>query len=206
LRLLAALPLALALGCARAAPADGPPADRDRFHLFLLAGQSNMAGRGVVEPEDRVPHPRVWMLDAEGRWVPAVDPVHFDKPNVAGVGPGRAFALAVAEAEPGVVIGLIPTAVGGSPIVAWEPGGVHAQAGTRPYDDAVARARAAMRDGTLKAVLWHQGESDSNEAAAPRYEERLAGLVQRLRRDLDAPDLPFLVGGLTRFEGRSYPS
>src|SRR5690606_37078402 len=76
---------------------------------------------------------------------------------------------------------------------------------TRPYDDAVERARAAMRDGTLKAVLWHQGESDSNEAAAPRYEERLAGLVQRLRRDLGSPDLPFLVGGLPRFEGRSYP-
>jgi len=32
------------------------------LQLFLLAGQSNMAGRGTVEPEDRVPHPRVWLL------------------------------------------------------------------------------------------------------------------------------------------------
>ncbi|MBN8458188.1 MAG: hypothetical protein J0M04_10150 [Verrucomicrobia bacterium] len=34
-----------------------PP--KDRFHLFLLAGQSNMAGRGTVEKQDKTPHPRV---------------------------------------------------------------------------------------------------------------------------------------------------
>ena len=36
--------------------------DREHFHLFLLAGQSNMAGRGIVEEQDRVVHPRVLTL------------------------------------------------------------------------------------------------------------------------------------------------
>lgn len=89
--------------------------------MFLLAGQSNMAGRGTVTPQDRTPHPRVLMLNQAGEWVPAVDPMHFDKP-VAGVGPGRTFGIAIAEANPGVTIGLIPCAVGGSPIDAWQPG------------------------------------------------------------------------------------
>ena len=63
------------------------PVDTSR-HLFLLVGQSNMAGRGKVEPQDTVPIPRVLMLDKQRTWVPAVDPMHFDKP-IAGVGLGR---------------------------------------------------------------------------------------------------------------------
>ena len=66
------------------------------MHLFLLAGQSNMAGRGEVEAQDRATHPRIWMLDRHGQWVPAADPLHFDKP-VAGVGPGLAFARVLVE-------------------------------------------------------------------------------------------------------------
>ena len=57
---------------------------KKNFYLFLLVGQSNMAGRGVVAPEDKVPHKRVLSLNKEDKWVPAVDPIHFDKP-IAGV-------------------------------------------------------------------------------------------------------------------------
>ena len=49
------------------------------LHLYLLIGQSNMAGRGEVAKEDRTPHPRVLKLDKKDEWVPAVDPLHFDK-------------------------------------------------------------------------------------------------------------------------------
>ena len=72
---------------------------KDKFYLFLLAGQSNMAGRGTVENEDKVVNPRVLALSKEGKWVPAVDPIHFDKPS-AGVGPGRSFALALMKKSP----------------------------------------------------------------------------------------------------------
>jgi hypothetical protein len=53
-----------------------PP--KDKFYLVLLVGQSNMAGRGTVEEQDRTPHPRALMLNKAGEWVPATDPMHFD--------------------------------------------------------------------------------------------------------------------------------
>ena len=54
----------------------------------------------------------VGKLDKQNRWVPAVPPLHFDKPRIAGVGPGDGFGQALAEAFPKKTIGLIPCAVG----------------------------------------------------------------------------------------------
>ena len=192
--------IALAIaGCARAgtAPQRAEPA---RLRLFLLAGQSNMAGRGAVDPQDRVENARVLMLNRRREWVPAVEPMHFDKP-IAGVGPGRAFGLAIAETDSASAIGLIPAAVGGSPIASWEPGALDAATSTHPYDDAIKRARAAMASGTLEAILWHQGESDSREPMASAYGARLRALINRFRADLGAPSLPFVIGQLGRFQG-----
>lgn len=180
--------------------AQRPPAGTAPMQLFLLAGQSNMAGRGLVEDVDRKVHPHVFMLDKSRAWVPAVDPVHFDK-SVAGVGPGRSFALALAAADPSARIGLVPTAVGGSPIRSWAPGALDSATNTHPYDDAIARAREAMKAGEFKAILWHQGESDGNDMQSPLYEARLRALIARFRRDLGNPALPVLIGQLGRFEG-----
>jgi hypothetical protein len=174
-----------------------------QLQLFLLAGQSNMAGRGTVADVDRVEHPRVLMFTRDLRWGPAAEPMHFDKP-IAAVGPGRAFGLAVAEADTGARIGLIPTAVGGSPITAWEPGVLYKETGAYPWDDAVKRTRAAMPGGDLKAILWHQGESDGNAEAAPLYEARLRSLITRFRAEFGNPTLPFIIGQLGRFEGRPW--
>jgi hypothetical protein len=99
-----------------AEPLKLPP--KEEFHLFLLIGQSNMAGRGAVEEQDRTPHPRVFMLDEAGDWKPAADPLHFDKRG-AGTGLGKTFAIQIAEADPSITVGLIPCAVGGSPIDSW---------------------------------------------------------------------------------------
>ncbi|MDQ2931635.1 MAG: sialate O-acetylesterase [Gemmatimonadota bacterium] len=188
------------VACARgpaAAPASPP---REGMELFLLAGQSNMAGRGVVEDEDRIAVQGVDKLTRDLTWVPATDPVHFDK-TIAGVGPGRAFGLAVHAREPSAHIGLVPTAMGGSPITSWEPGALDKRTSTHPYDEALVRARAAMRDGRFRAILWHQGESDANPAASVLYADRLRALIARFRRDLGDPDLPFLIGQLGRFDG-----
>lgn len=165
-----------------------------QFHLYLLAGQSNMAGRGVPGEEDKTPHLRVLVLNQEDQWVPAVDPLHFDKPKIVGVGPGLAFAKAMADANPNVTIGLVPCAVGGSPISVWKPGAFYKATGTHPYDDAMRRCRVAMRRGVFKGVLWHQGEGDSNATNGPLYAQRLTELVARLRRELAVPDLLFVAG------------
>ena len=55
---------------------------RENFHLILLAGQSNMAGRGVISPSDRIPHPRVLMQNRQGEKCPESSVsqcVHFSR-------------------------------------------------------------------------------------------------------------------------------
>ncbi len=182
---------------AQARPVKPPP--KDRFHLFLLIGQSNMAGRGLVTEEDRQPDPRVLSFNKEGDWVPAVDPLHWDKPEVVGVGIGRGFAFEVLKANPGITAGLIPCAVGGSPIDAWKPGFFYEPTKSHPWDDAIRRAKLALPAGTLKAMLWHQGESDSTPELAPAYQGKLDELIGRFRSELKAPETPFLAGQLGQF-------
>jgi hypothetical protein len=173
------------------------PSKQD-FHLFLLAGQSNMAGRGKVTAADRYPDPNVLMLDRNAQWVPATDPVHFDK-SVAGVGLGRGFARAYASRHPGVTVGLVPCAVGGSPIDSWKPGGYHEQTQSSPYDDALPRIQTAMQNGTFKGILWHQGESDSTPGRAQKYKASLAEVLSRFREQF-GEQTPILIGGLAQRE------
>jgi hypothetical protein len=170
------------------------------LHLFLLVGQSNMAGRGDVEPADEQPLPGVLTLDAAGNWVAAADPLHWDKPS-AGVGLGRTFALEYLQAHPGVTVGLIPAACGGSPIATWQPGKYFEDTKGHPYDDALARTRRALTRGKLQGILWHQGESDRTPELSAVYEEALTALIDRFRRELDAPNVPFLIGQLGQFPG-----
>ena len=172
---------------------------KENFHLFLLAGQSNMAGRGIVGGEDRQVHPRVLALSKDGVWKPAVDPIHFDKP-IAGVGPGRSFGIVLADGQTNITVGLIPAACGGSAIADWDPGVYYVPTTSHPYDDAIKRAKAAMQVGTLKAILWHQGETDCTNTLAPAYRERLSMLIARFRKDLDAPNLPVIIGQLAQFD------
>ena len=168
------------------------------MHIFVLAGQSNMSGRGAVGEIDRTAHPRIFVMNANDEWVTAVEPLHFDKPRIAGVGPGLAFAKEVADKNPDIRIGLVPTAVGGSPIQTWTPGAIHEGTGLHPWDDAVRRLQLAKQAGELKAVLWHQGEGDSGAGRAPFYEERLHDLIRRFRAAAGDDNLPFIVGQLSQ--------
>lgn len=162
------------------------------FHLYLMQGQSNMSGRGAVETEDKTPHPRVLMLTTNGEWRLAIEPVTHDRPKIIGVGPGLAFGKALAAVAPDVTIGLIPCSVGGSPLERWQRGG-------DLYSNAVHRARLAMAVGTLKGVIWHQGESDCTPDLAPSYGRRLTQMIRDFRAELGVPKLPFVVGQLGEF-------
>jgi hypothetical protein len=167
------------------------PAKRN-LHLYLLMGQSNMAGRGKIEAEDKTPNPRVLTFTTNGAWLLAVEPITHDKPTILGVGPGVAFGKAMAEENPGVTIGLVPCAVGGTPLSRWGKGG-------DLYSNAVYRAKLAMKNGTLKGIVWHQGESDSKPGLAETYGDRLAKMIQDIRAELKSPRLPFVVGQLGEF-------
>lgn len=193
-RLLGLIALTLCAGAFAADPVKLPA--KEKFHLYLLIGQSNMAGRGVMADQDKVAHPRLLKFTKENAWAPATDPLHFDKP-IAGVGLGSSFGRAMAEANPDATIGLIPCAVGGTPLARWSKGG-------DLYLQALERAKLALKDGTLKGILWHQGESDSgNERTASSYGERLAKMVQDFRADLGADEVPFVAGRLGEFLKRA---
>lgn len=167
---------------------------KEKFKIVVLAGQSNMAGRGTVDPADNKPHPRVVMLNKAGEWVPCVDPIHYDVGN-SGVGPGKAFAEALAESDPSITVGVVPTAVGGTPLQAWVPGGV-GKHNWHPYDDMVSRTKKALEKGTLAAILWHQGESDCMRRGGYLYQVRFPVMVERFRKDVGAEGVPLIVGGL----------
>lgn len=191
--------LLLAAGCGTP-PRRSAESQEAPLHLYLLAGQSNMAGRGDVGELDRALVPNLFALNSAMEWGPAKNPLHFDKPEIVGVGPGFAFGQAMAEANPGARIGLIPGAVGGSSIRAWLPNGVHTQTNSRPWDDALSRTFRvlAQHGGQLKGIIWHQGESDSNEFA-PQYEDALVDLVERFRHEFHDPELPFVAAPLAAY-------
>lgn len=185
------------------------PSDPQDLRVFLLMGQSNMAGFGCVRPQDpwqpgvREPVPGVLALGGQctlksprslGRtcWRPAAHPLHLNQKSAA-FGLGLPFALRLRQERPAQMIGLVPCAWGGAPID-------HLGPGSPLYENALHRARFASRSGTLTGVLWHQGEADAeSESAAPAHAGKLAALITRLRRDLAAPELPFLIGDLAEF-------
>lgn len=174
--------------------------------MFLLAGQSNMAGHGCVNPGDPWqagdfdPVPGVWVLGGQStaksarprgwiRWRPAAHPLHLNQ-NSAAFGLGLDFARLLQQLRPGTGVGLVPCAWGGASIDLFGEG--------RPLSrNLVARARFASRRGTLKGVLWHQGESDTLEDGSARaHEGKLRALIAGLRTELEAERLCFVIGDL----------
>ena len=170
-----------------AALARGAQGDMD---LYLLIGQSNMAGRGVLTDSNRVSADGIFKLDADGEWQAAEEPIHFDKPTIAGAGLAASFARAMADRRKDVPIGLIPCAVGGTSINRWVESG-------DLWSNAVARTKIALRSGTLKGILWHQGEGDCSASAAPAWGAKFAGMIVSFRREFGS--VPFVAGELGRY-------
>ncbi len=162
------------------------------FDLYLLAGQSNMAGRGIPTDTDRLSAPRVLVFDKHDAWASQGEPIHFDKPQ-AGVGPGFTFARLMAGRYPEKTIGLVPCAVGGTGIERWLPG-------ADLFENAVRRARLAMVSGRLRGIFWHQGEAQSGEEVmASIYASQLLEVALGFRKALDSPDVPFVAGELGEY-------
>ena len=156
--------------------------------IFLLMGQSNMAGRGLLEDVEPIRDERIRVF-RDGTWTVAEEPLHHDRPT-AGIGLAMSFARTVLDANPGTDIGLVPRAVGSTPLERWMPG-------ADLYEGAMDAAREVAMDGTIKAVLWHQGEHDSkSEADASSYSRRFTAMATTLRKRLGAPSLPVVLGEL----------
>ncbi|KAG6672059.1 hypothetical protein I3842_16G038600 [Carya illinoinensis] len=182
-------------------------------NIFLLAGQSNMAGRGGIYndtktnlhkwdgkvPPQCTPTPNILTLSLNKTWEIAREPLHkeIDNLKTCGVGPGMPFSNQILAKHPDFgVIGLVPCAVGGTKIEKW-------QKGTILYNQLVDRARAARQytSGNIRALLWYQGESDCGERDSRLYMGRLERFFNNLRHDLDSPDLPILLVVISAGEG-----
>jgi Carbohydrate esterase, sialic acid-specific acetylesterase len=170
-----------------------PP--REKTWVFIMAGQSNMAGRGLVEPADTIPHPRIYSIDSNGYLIIAKEPLHFYEPSLTGLDCGLSFARKILEKAPAdIAILMIPVAVGGSSISQWLGDSIHR--GVNLYSNYLEKLAIAKKYGTLKGILWHQGESDTNERGIASYKERLHQLFSRFRADAGFTTLPILIGEL----------
>ena len=181
-------------------PSDTPPAPAAQCKLFILAGQSNMVGRGRYED-----------LPAEERALP--DNVTFHhvaldsnlQPVHGQLGPEYGLSQVLAPAYPGEIL-VLKYAVDASSLLDWAPDWDRARAeitgnpdfgplyhGLLGFVTQVQAGREA--DCPVVAVVWMQGERDARFPEAGReYEQNLSELIHRLRQDLDAPGLPFLLG------------
>ena len=173
-----------------------------KLSLFILAGQSNMAGRGKVPKSGQNANARVYVFGNDYRWRIAVEPIDDPSNQVdkvsedldAGFSPALAFATSLLERRPDMVIGLIPCARGGSSIYQWR----RSLSENTLYGSCLKRVRAASTIGNVASILFFQGEAD---AIAPElYQEtvllpnewgdRFKIFVNDWRNDLGLPELP----------------
>ena len=180
----------LLIGFGLATADDDAIRHKEAFHVYLLIGQSNMAGRAAFNEKEAEPMNGVYLLNGEDDWEPASNPLNRYSTIRKGLGmqklnPGYSFAMQMVGPDSGNRIGLVVNAKGGTKIEQWAKG-------TRFYTEAVRRALEAKQTGTLKGILWHQGES--NHGKPDGYAEKLAQLVKNLREDLGVDDLPFVAG------------
>ncbi len=170
--------------------------------VFILAGQSNMAGRGLVEAIDTISSPRILTINQQGKLIIAKEPLHFYEPNRTGLDCGLSFGKELLKHIPTrFTIVLIPAAVGGTKVNQWINDSTHRTVQLRT--NFKEKIELAKQYGTLAGILWHQGESDANEQNIPTYKTDLIRLFSLFRNIADRPQLPIIMGELGYFEPNS---
>jgi hypothetical protein len=165
--------------------------------VFLVAGQSNISNSGDLDRAHRVDD-RVSAFDGEaGAWARGGNPMPF-APGAGGC--MQAYLGNRLVRELGVPVAFC-TLSWAMPVEAWLPGAVYPRAPkARAFRDLVVRL-AALRDrGGLRAVLWHQGETDFY-TPIPDYARRLTSLIVRSRAAAEL-DVPWVIARVCYGPGR----
>lgn len=183
--------------------ADGIPEEfQGELSLFILAGQSNIAGRGPVPAWARTTSSRVFVFGNDYHWRIAIEPIDDATDQVdmvsldlaAGFSPGLAFATSLFGEHPELTIGLIPCARGGSSIYAWR----RSLSDNTLYGSCLKRVRAASTMGEVRGILFFQGEADAIDPELyqetvlypEEWADKFHPLVTGWRGDLGLVDLP----------------
>ena len=195
-------------------------AQDQNFWIFLCFGQSNMAGQAPIEAQDMVVSDRYLSMSTTdggdgrvlGTWRKAVPPLCR---HDAHLGPADYFGRTLLDVVPeNVRIGIVSVAVEGCPITFFDKdqnapliareerdwmNGILNQYGRDPYARLLSMAKAAAKDGVIKGILLHQGETDA-------YNDKWRKTVRKIYNDLqqelqfDSTAVPLLVGEVVRGE------
>lgn len=204
------LSLVLASGLPLAAWA----AESRPWQIYLLFGQSNMAGGAASEAQDRVVHPRVKVLAYDNcpsqnrtynQWYTASPSLHGCG---TGMGLGDWFGRIVADSMTQDTIAIIPCAIAGVDIDFFRKNVVSTRRGefrippdnkaSGAYPWMVERLKIAQKKGVVKGILLHQGEADWTSAARTAWPGKVSEILTDLKKELGFGDVPFLVGELRR--------
>jgi sialate O-acetylesterase len=193
-----------------------PYPEGDKGDLWLVGGQSNMAGFGTLK-QTVPPDPRVLFYASNNEWMIARDPfenlfypsgvVHGMVPDythlpVGGAGPLHPFvtSLIAVTHRP---IGLIGVDAGRSMGMVWDPTLMDKTPIPPPpylYAEMIHRVIDVGGYGHLKGMLWYQGESDAVQfpETSKVYEQQLLTFIDRVRKDTGNPNLPIVIVQLSR--------
>ncbi|MEO7719797.1 MAG: sialate O-acetylesterase [Capsulimonas sp.] len=187
------------------------------FYIFLSFGQSNMEGYPGIEEQDMGPvNERFQVLTAvdfpdqhreKGHWYTAIPPL--SRPGT-GIGPSDYFGRTMAAHLPDrIKIGVINVSVAGSKIELFDKDhyssyvetapswmkNIIASYGGNPYQRLVEMAKLAQKDGVIKGMLLHQGESNTNDKEWPN---KVKVVYDNLIEDLNLKpeETPLLAGEL----------
>lgn len=194
------------------------------FYIFLCFGQSNMEGNAKIEAEDlEGVDPRFQMMAAVndkgrgremGKWYTAIPPLCREN---TGLTPADYFGRTmVARLPKNARVGVINVSIGGCHIETFMRDSVDNYVKTRapqwmvgmlkaydnnPYKRLVELARLAQKDGVIKGILLHQGESNTGDK---RWPEKVAFVYHQLIADLGlkTEEVPLLAGEVVRADGK----
>jgi hypothetical protein len=184
------------------------------FHIYLCLGQSNMEGSAKIEPQDTIVNKRFQVLEAvdcdnlnrkKGQWYTAVPPLSRCQ---TGLTPADYFGREmIANLPEDVKVGVINVAVGGCKIELFDKDNYEAyvsaspqwlkstaaQYDGNPYGRLVEMAKIAQKDGVIKGILLHQGESNTNDTL---WTKKVKLVYDNLLKDLNlkAESTPLLAG------------
>lgn len=185
------------------------------FYIFLCFGQSNMEGFPGIEEQDKTNVDDRFRVLAtvddskrgkeKGHWYTAVPPLC--RPNT-GLCPVDYFGRTmVAHLPKNIKVGVVNVAVAGCKIELFEKDGFQTYASTapswmaniiktyngNPYAYLVEMAKLAQREGVIKGILLHQGESNTNDST---WTSEAKGIYDNLIKDLNLnpTSVPLLAG------------
>lgn len=185
------------------------------FYIYLCFGQSNMEGQGTIETVDKATDSRFKVMEAvdcsnlvrtKGKWYTAVPPLCRCS---SGLSPADYFGRTmVANLPDSIRIGIINVSVAGCKIELFDKNNyqtyvsaitedwlkkIIAEYSGNPYARLVEMAKLAQKDGVIKGLLLHQGESNTGDSQWP---VKVKGIYNNLMTDLalDPTRVPLLAG------------